>query len=360
MSSAWDNAISVGVWAPTGLDEYEKGACGRGCPHTLCLGNGGDWLSNGSYQVPWECEHGSWLMPEPAPAGWSPAAPASCSVELVWDSAETAQACVRWLEHRGCQSFGDIVFLEDMRYYAAETPAARAARKEAEALRDAADATRVIGTKVAAKEEKWTNKGSMKFRVPRPCRYASLFEQRICASCSTKLPAGQSTCSASIVMVEEQERRRDGRMAGTGKMVARLAKAGDCGVRSCGEKLAGCWNHDQHRTCIYVHPDEPQWAAACAGTLRVKADNRLVFCMAGEEGGAVPPTVPNRFTSLVSQQRGHQGGQRQGSQPPQQQWQQQRGQPQQGWRSQGGGGSSAAAPSVNARLPPPPPPGRRW
>jgi predicted nucleic acid-binding Zn ribbon protein len=154
----------------------------------------------------------------------------------------------------------------------------------------------------------------MKFRVPRPCRYASLFEQRICASCSTKLPAGQSICSASIIMVEEQEKRRDGRMAGTGKMVARLARPGDAGVRSCGEKLAGCWNHDQHRTCIYVHPDEPQWASACAGTLRVKEDNRLVFCMAGEERAAQPA---NRFADLAGGQHGHQrpqggahGGQR--------------------------------------------------
>ena len=110
-------------------------------------------------------------------------------------------------------------------------------------------------------------------------------------------------------MVEEQEKRRDGRMAGTGKMVARLAEPGASGVRICGEKLAGCWNHDQHRTCIYVHPDEPQWAAACAGTLRVKEDNRLIFCMAGEER-AVAAAAPARFAALGPQQQGH-GGQRQ-------------------------------------------------
>ncbi|NCA17742.1 MAG: hypothetical protein EBS90_11990, partial [Betaproteobacteria bacterium] len=176
----------------------------------------------------------------------------------------------------------------------------------------------VIVSKVARKEDKWTNQGSMKFRVPRPCRYASLFQQRICANCSTKLPAGTDTCSARIVMVEEQEKRRDGRLAGTGKMVARLAEPGASGVRICGEKLAGCWNHDQHRTCIYVHPDEPQWAAACAGTLRVKEDNRLIFCMAGEERAAVA-MAPARFAALgpqgghggQRQQGGGQGGQRQ-------------------------------------------------
>jgi predicted nucleic acid-binding Zn ribbon protein len=308
-------------------------------------------MANGGYYVTWDCPHGCWMMEADAPAGWTTYGQ-SYSLTVEWDAKETAAACVSWLEHRGCHSWGDMSFLEDMRYYASETPAQRAARKEAEALRDAQDATRVIGSKVAAKEEKWTNKGSMKFRVPRPCRYASLFEQRICAACSTKLPAGQSVCSASIVMVEEQERRRDGRMAGTGKMVARLAKPGDCGVRTCGEKLAGCWNHDQHRTCIYVHPDEPQWAAACAGSLRVKADNRLVFCMAGEEGGNVaPPTAPNRFAALMSQQRGHQSSNQQHRGGHQHHGSQQQ------WR-QAGGGSSAAAPSVNARLPPPPP-GRR-
>jgi hypothetical protein len=316
MSSAWDDAIAVGAWAPKSIDEYEKGACGKGCPHNLCLGNGGNLLGDGSYQVPWECGHGSWLMPDAAPAGWSASAEASHAVVLEWDSAESAASCVRWLEHRGCFSFGDITFLEDMRYYATETPLARAARKEAEALRDAADEARVIGNKVARKEEKWTNKGSMKFRVPRPCRYASLFQQRVCANCSAKLPAGSNTCSANIVMVEEQEKRHDGRMAGTGKMVARLASSGAAGSRTCGQVLAGCWNHEQHHTCIYVHPDEPQWAAACAGTLDVRADNRLVFCMAADPASqrlagqrvAAPRDFTSRFEALSSAPRRGGGG----------------------------------------------------
>ncbi|NBT35325.1 MAG: hypothetical protein EBT03_07275 [Betaproteobacteria bacterium] len=304
---------SVALWAPSEI-EYEYGACGHGC--SGLASDGADHLGDGTYTVPWECAHGSWLLSTEAPAGWMPGA--SHSAEIIWDNAEMAGFCVRWLQHRGCLSFGDIVFLEEMRYYAGETPEVRAARKEAEVLRDAADTTRVIVSKVARKEDKWTNQGSMKFRVPRPCRYASLFQQRICANCSTKLPAGTDTCSARIVMVEEQEKRRDGRLAGTGKMVARLAEPGASGVRICGEKLAGCWNHDQHRTCIYVHPDEPQWAAACAGTLRVKEDNRLIFCMAGEERAAVA-MAPARFAALgpqgghggQRQQGGGQGGQRQ-------------------------------------------------
>jgi predicted nucleic acid-binding Zn ribbon protein len=192
-------------------------------------------------------------------------------------------------------------------------------------LGEALDEAKVIGNKVARKEEKWTNKGSMKFRVPRPCRYASLFEQRVCANCSAKLPADSNTCSAQIIMVEEQERRRDGRMAGTGKLVARLARPGDSGVRTCGEKLAGCWNHDQHRSCIYVHPDEPQWAAACAGTLDVRADNRLVFCMATDPasqrlaGQRIPTS--SRFEALAAApQRGGGGGSGGGSRVNNKRW----------------------------------------
>lgn len=317
--SSWNESVAVGLWAPSDEIEYERGACGHGCSG---LGSdGADHLGAGGYTVPWQCAHGSWLMAAKAPAGWLPAGD-SRALELEWDSAQTATTCVRWLQHRGCFSFGDITFLEDMRYYATEKPEVRAARKQAEALRDAADTTRVIGTKVARKEEKWTNAGAMKFRVPRPCRYASLFQQRICANCSTKLPAGTDTCSASIVLVEEQEKRRDGRMAGTGKMVARLAGAGDTGVRICGEKLAGCWNHDQHRTCIYVHPNEPQWAHACAGTLDVRADDRLVFCLATDPASSASSRMagaqPNRFAPLAggAQHHGHQrpqgggGGQR--------------------------------------------------
>jgi hypothetical protein len=304
MSSAWDNAIAVGAWAPKSLVEFENGACGKGCTHMESLRTGADHLGDGSYTVPWECPHGSWLMAETAPAGWT-ASGDSRSIVMEWDSPATAATCISWLEHRGCLSFGDITFLEDMRYYAAETPEVRAARKEAEALRDAADEAKVICTKVARKEEKWTNKGSMKFRVPRPCKYASLFQQRICAACGTRVADGTSSCTARVVKRPNSDC----------KLETHLAKEGDTGVRPCGEKLAGCWNHDQHKTCIYVHPDEPQWAAACAGTLRVKTANRLVFCMAGEEG---PAAQPNRFSMLAGappQQGGQQrGGQQRGGQ----------------------------------------------
>lgn len=319
MSSAWDDAPAVGLWAPTAEIDYDAGACRQGCSHMECLSAGGDLMGDGNYMHAWECSHGSWLMAAPKPAGWSSGGP-SRAIALEWDGKDTAQSCVRWLEHRGSLSFGDVTFLEDMRYYATETPEQRAGRKEAEALREAADLEAAIGCKVARKEDKWTNQGAMKFRVPRPCRYASLFEKRICAACNTPLPANQTTCSTIVVKVEEQEKRHDGRMAGTGRMVPRLAKPGEAGARPCGEVLAGCWNHEQHHTCIYVHPDEPQWAAACAGTLDVRADNRLVFCAATDPSAqrqagrtqAAAREFTGRFNALMASPH-HGGGQKHGN-----------------------------------------------
>ena len=294
--SAWDNCVTVGSWSPKNNSDFDMGACGKGCSHMGSLGNGGNLLGDGKYVTEWDCAHGSWLMSYDAAElpGWTP-----CSFqggrESVVDWEAAAAACVTWLtplRASGSLGWGDMAFLEDMEFYAAETPEDRAARKEAAAMRDAADVMAVIKSKVTLKEEKWADRsGAMKFRVPRPCRYATLFAQHRCAACGTRVQDGMSSCTAQVV-------KRPDRY---GKLETHLAKEGDTGVRVCGEALAGCWNHDQHRTCIYVHPDEPQWAAACAGTLRVKDDNRLVFCMVGEErpamrnfGGFAAPQGPTK------------------------------------------------------------------
>jgi predicted nucleic acid-binding Zn ribbon protein len=298
------------------VDEYENGACGKSCSQ-MSLGEGGDLLGDGSYVVPWECQHGSWLLQTEAPAGWVSGGESRSIPAVEWDDPALAASCVAWLKDCKDLSWGEMIFLADMQRYAAETPSQRADRNQAIALRDAADNQASIVSRVALKEKKWTDHGAMKFRVPRPCRYAMLFKQRTCAHCASSVPVGQSHCSGKVVMVEEMERRRDGRMAFTGKMITRQARAGDTGVRVCGEALVGCWNHEQHRTCIYVHPDEPQWTAACSGTLRVKNDNRLIFCMAGEEG---PPLAtgqqqqPNRFSALAGGSAQQRGGQQRGGQ----------------------------------------------
>jgi len=141
----------------------------------------------------------------------------------------------------------------------AEQTAARLAelaRLEAEAKAEIAD------RRVFKKEEKWCAKGGgMKFRVPKPCKYVTLLLSRTCAGCDklgikSILPEGDDTC----------------RMVRPATATTRQ--------RVCGEVLAGCWNHEKTHSCIYVHPDEPQWADACSGCLDVRADNRLVFCRA--------------------------------------------------------------------------------
>jgi len=105
----------------------------------------------------------------------------------------------------------------------------------------------------------------MKFRVPRPCKYATLYEQRICSDCGAKVPEGATVCKAMK------------------------------GHRVCDQEFAGCWNHEQTQTCIYIHPDEPQWKDACSGAL---CYDRQASCfhLRGQE----LPQV-NRFPTVARQ-----------------------------------------------------------
>ena len=293
----YEDGVEVRFWSPKSDLEFENGPCGGKCSATLSMGNGGDLLGDGQYSVPWECQHGYWLMAAERPVATS----VVCS-GLTDEQRLAAGQTLSW---------GDELYLEDLLAEAAMTPEQRAGIAAFWVERERLDAEAVIQIKVHRKEEKWTDRsGSMKFRVPRPCKYASLFAKRMCASCFTHIPKGCDVCPAQIVKEEGEETRHDGRKVGSGKMITRLAKEGDKNIRTCGEKLAGCWSHERKRDCIYVHPDEPQWAAACAGTLRVKEDNRLVFCMVGEERPAMrnfggmnqgktqgkPQGKPNAFT----------------------------------------------------------------
>jgi len=179
--------------------------------------------------------------------------------------------------------WGRIDGEEEAERLAAETPEQKAARLAELARMDAVTKAEIEATKVHRKEEKWCAKdGAMKFRVPRPCKYATLFEKRICAGCGTKLPAGSDVCAA-IKPATATTRQR-----------------------VCGETLAGCWNHEQTRTCIYVHPDEKQWADACSGALCYDRQ-RQCFHLQGE-GPASAPSAPSRFAALVGPPRPHGAG----------------------------------------------------
>ena len=286
------------IWNAKSVEEFEAGACRRGCSSTGCLKDGayGMIVGDSAFYAPWECEHGIWLMPSEPP-----------SVRRAVESPLSHEALMlAILRSQEDLSFGEIAYLEDLEFYAAETPEQREGRKRAMLERDAQEEKGIILSKVKRKEEKWTNKGTMEFRICAPCRYASLLLQRTCAGCSAKVPLGQDICSAQIIKVEEQERRHDGKWAGTGKMISRLAKAGDIGVRTCGEALAGCWNHEQHATCIYVHPEERQWADALAGRMPRKLSSKEYaewgMAAAAAAGGAgaeaARPPPLNRFQRL--------------------------------------------------------------
>ena len=156
-------------------------------------------------------------------------------------------------------SWGDEMYDAHMEMLRNETPEQKAKRLQAEAAADAKSHNGLVKFSVKRKEEKWCSKsGEMKFRVPKPCKYASLFAQRICAgpTCGKKVPEGQTKCS-------------------------------------CGEILAGCWNHEKTHSCIYVHPDEPQWEDACSGALCFDRQQQ-VFHLRTEPLAAV-----NRFLAVA-------------------------------------------------------------
>ena len=157
--------------------------------------------------------------------------------------------------------WGDQMYDAWMEMLKNETPAERAARLTQEAAQEEKSYNGVVSFSTKKKADKWcTKNGQMKFRVPTPCKYASLFAQRICAGakCGKKLPEGQTKCS-------------------------------------CGEILAGCWSHEKTHSCIYVHPDEDQWEAACSGTLAFDRVQQ-VFHLKTE-----PLACPNRFVAVAQQ-----------------------------------------------------------
>ena len=289
-------------WRPSSVGEIEAGPCKGGCSPTECLKEGAYGIVSGDegYYCPWECSHGTWLMPS---------AGSCCQRRTPTEDTAALIACAENLmllnlRGRVDLTFGEIAYQEDLEYYAAEGPERRAARLEAMEAYAVKEVHGQMLCRVKRKEEKWA-------RAPRicaPCRYASLLMQRTCASCMAKVPLGQTACSSLVVREEEQQRRHDGRLVGTGKMVVRVAKEGDLGVKPCGEVLAGCWNH-QHGTCIYVHPEERQWADALAGRMPRKLSSQEFA-----NWGMVPvaPVVPNRFANLGGGQRGPQRGPQRG------------------------------------------------
>ena len=84
------------IWDPTSEAEFENGACGKGCSHTYAMRSEGEAYGENDMVIPWECCHGSWLMPTgkkqakgqlfSGPWDWenAPYMPVSIGTALTW------------------------------------------------------------------------------------------------------------------------------------------------------------------------------------------------------------------------------------------------------------------------------------
>lgn len=235
------------------------------CGDTRCHMNSNTLTFQNGQHV-WECCHGTWIYDTtefPGIAGTPPPAPVRCGCPCNSDLLYCNTLLFRDPQRYSCLSWGDQAWLEDWMKEAYETAQEKATRLAKQAAADEASKKEILKYSITKKEEKWTKGGQMKFRVPRPCRYSSLFLEHTCAKCESKVPEGQNICTAQIIYVVGQE-MRNGRMVDTDKLVPKVVKSG--GIL-CKERLAGCWNHEATHTCIYIHPDEPQWKEACSGDL---------------------------------------------------------------------------------------------
>ena len=251
-------------WDPATGEEWDNGPCGK-CHPQGCLDD-----FNG--YVVWQCRHGDWFVKQEDQevSAEQPhhhtACPGHCAQHPLMDDEMLDIARRMRAGGPSCTTWGDIMYEEEQAMLAAETPAQKAARLEAQVEHERKNKEGIVKYLVHRKEEKWTKGGEMKFRVPRPCKYATLYAERTCSDCGAKVPEGQTVCKAMK------------------------------GHRVCDQEFAGCWNHEQTRTCIYVHPDEPQWADACSGAL---CYDRQAQCF--HLRGAEPAQV-NRFQAAARQE----------------------------------------------------------
>jgi len=263
----YDNRINTTFksWDPESAEDLDNGPCGRGCHPQACLDE-----FNG-YTV-WQCSHGSWFVKQecgdvsPYMSHHHSVCPGECSQHPLLTGAVLEMTQRMRASGPSCTTWGDMQWEDENAERARETPTQTASRLAAEAEHERKGKAAVVNYLVHRKEEKWTKGGEMKFRVPRPCKYATLYANRTCSDCGAKVPEGATVCKAMK------------------------------GHRVCDQEFAGCWNHEQTHTCIYVHPDEPQWADACSGALCYDRQAQ-VFHMRGQE----PPQV-NRFVAAARQE----------------------------------------------------------
>ena len=190
---------------------------------------------------------------------WAPGAPAT---EDMGEKIYTEWMGWRPREPYIVSWWGDEMYDLEMEMLRNESPEQKAERLAREAAAEEKMMKGVEKQSVKRKEDKWCCGGTMKFRVPKPCKYEALFAEHKCARCERTVPAGQDSCSGT-------------------KEKPHLP-----------EKLAGCWSHTT-KTCIYIHPDEPQWPEACSGELCYNRAQR-VFHLRTQ-----PLAAPNRFVAVA-------------------------------------------------------------
>ena len=238
------NDIFYRPWNPQTDQDFEAGPCGGNCHSYLAMDECEGFTV-------WNCRHGHWIMPRERVIQNdhdSKSCNGNCQTHPLVNSYVLE---MRNLEDQG-YSWGDIAEIDLAKARSVETPEQTAQRLKADAAADAAVNAGIVRYSVNKKADKWMKGGQMKFRVPRCCKYQTLFLARTCAGCGSHVPDGQTKCSAKK------------------------------GFTVCGEELNGCWAHEKNQSCIYVHDDEPQWADAMSGALCYDRE-RQCFHLRGQE-----------------------------------------------------------------------------
>ena len=273
------------LWKRSADFNLDNGPSGCHChaDPAYALGELGDRLV-------WECSCSNWVVPEPGDSHSAHQCTGNCSEHTML----YGQTLALHLAAQNGTLWGDLILAWEDAEIAKETPEQKAARAAARVAQDHEMVEGVITYSVSKKTERWTDKsGEMKFRVPRCCRYETLFLE--------------------------------------------------------GKEARGCWMHEKGEPCIYVHPDQPQWADAMANRLCYDRDAQAFYL----KGQPVPQPSEARRKEMQQEaerqrqpQKGRQGhqGNRQGQQsrPSSGQGQQSRpssGQGQQGRSNAAAGGS---------------------
>ena len=272
-------------WEPKSEAEFELGACGCGChPQFAMRAEGYDLLAGYEdyYLSVWECDHGVWFRhTNPSCVAGPPPFSGIPAIE-------------KMRQQRVQETLGisDQVWLDILEEEERMTPEMRASLEAALRKRFESDEQKVIAFKVKAIEEKWTKKGRLEFRIGAPCRYSTLLLERKCASCGSQVPEGNNRCTRMVLRIPDKD----------GGLKSVPCTKWEAGQTECGEALTGCWNHEMHGTCIYVHPNERQWADACAKRL----PRKLTAQEFADWGTTPPPQNPpqqNRFLAIGGSRR---------------------------------------------------------